>query len=62
MEKMVGVKALGADLLLAFQAEKDKISLMERAQVFSWLGFVFRWRLLTRWLSLFKLTYRVLNL
>ena len=61
MEQMVGVQALSTDFLLAFQAEEDEVSLMERAKVVTNI-LDLHWRVLSWWLGLFELADRVLNL
>ena len=58
---MVGVQALSTDFFLAFQAEQDEVSLMERAKVVT-IVLDFYWRVLSGLLGLFELADRVLNL
>ena len=61
VEKMVGVQALCADLLLAFQAEEDVVGGVERALILSGLYLHLRWRLFSL-LSFLEFADRILNL
>lgn len=62
MQQMIGIEALGADLLLTLQAKQDEVCRMVRALVFTRHDlFYFDGRIFSH-LSLFEFADGVLNL